>query len=457
MTKTAYIKSPIPDEAVRSLSADISSQERMSLQGKQKRFNVGSCEVPFFVANFCFAVIVLVGEVGHKVTLPMWLDHSNATHCAESSPDNYFVLSFSSLVFVLIFGLGTLFIRVFSPKAIGEAERNFPHRLFFLVGFSDAVNGILVVFAANGTRTPPYLQSILGNFLIPLTVLFRLIILRRKPTLLKLLCSFAVVIGLFICIIPTVFPKIDHETSDETTFQVAAFSRVMWPIIFMLGSIPEATMRVFEERGVKIEDDTSNEQINLLYFLFWTSTYELLCVVLFIWVDFLPWYGDANLSNFGTKWATGFRCFFGGVGCSATPGIAGIIYILTHCLSHVGAANLLRHGEGATLLAIVMSLETPLGFLFWTLFKEVPFKWQPKGHVGTWFSIGGLAIMVPAIYIYNKGASEISVADETKHRRERCHSVNSFTEDPNPEEPLLSSSTQVTSYNSFKKSVSMPV
>ena len=61
-------------------------------------------------------------------------------------------------------------------------------------------------------------------------------------------------------------------------------------------------MRVFEERGVKIEDDTSNEQINLLYFLFWTSTYELLCVVLFVWVDFLPWYGDANLSNFGTKY-----------------------------------------------------------------------------------------------------------------------------------------------------------
>ena len=61
-------------------------------------------------------------------------------------------------------------------------------------------------------------------------------------------------------------------------------------------------MRVYEERGVKIEDDTSNEQINLMYFLFWTSTYELLCVVLFFWVDLLPWYGGANLSNFGTKY-----------------------------------------------------------------------------------------------------------------------------------------------------------
>ena len=61
-------------------------------------------------------------------------------------------------------------------------------------------------------------------------------------------------------------------------------------------------MRVYEERGVKIEDNTSNEQINLVYFLFWTSTYELLCVTLFFWVDFLPWYGDTEISNFGKKY-----------------------------------------------------------------------------------------------------------------------------------------------------------
>ena len=174
MAKTAHLRSPLPDEAVRSLSADVSSQKMMSLQGKRKGFNLGLCEVPLFVANLCFAAIVLVGEVGHKVTLPMWLDHAaNGTNCTVSSTDNYFVLSFSSIVFVFIFGLGTLFIRVFSPKDIGKAEKNFPHRLLFLVGLSDALNGTLVVFAANGTRTPPYLQAILGNFLIPLTVVFR--------------------------------------------------------------------------------------------------------------------------------------------------------------------------------------------------------------------------------------------------------------------------------------------
>lgn len=61
-------------------------------------------------------------------------------------------------------------------------------------------------------------------------------------------------------------------------------------------------MRVFEERGVKMEDSKSNEQINLVYFLFWTSTYELIGVALFFWVDLLPWYGDANINNFLTKY-----------------------------------------------------------------------------------------------------------------------------------------------------------
>ena len=64
-------------------------------------------------------------------------------------------------------------------------------------------------------------------------------------------------------------------------------------------------MRVFEERGVKMENNTgtSAEQINLVYFLFWTNTYELCCIALFFWTDVLPWYGDLDdIGNFGTTY-----------------------------------------------------------------------------------------------------------------------------------------------------------
>ena len=53
------------------------------------------------------------------------------------------------------------------------------------------------------------------------------------------------------------------------------------------------------------------------------------------------------------SWWSALQCFFGGAGCSEAPGLRGTLYIATHIISHIAGANLLRHAEGATLLAIV--------------------------------------------------------------------------------------------------------
>ena len=151
---------------------DFAPQRPATGCAKRKTVKIGLCEVPLFLANLFFAFLVVAGQVGQNVSLPLWVDSTNG-NSSGPTVDSYFVLSFASLSFVVIFGLGTLLIRVFSPQDLGETERRFPHRLLFLVGFFDALNGLLVVFASKGARTPPYLQAILGNFLIPLTVLFR--------------------------------------------------------------------------------------------------------------------------------------------------------------------------------------------------------------------------------------------------------------------------------------------
>ena len=54
------------------------------------------------------------------------------------------------------------------------------------------------------------------------------------------------------------------------------------------------------------------------------------------------------------SWWYGAQCFFGAVGCDATPGSRGLAFVFMHVLSHSGGANLLRHTEGATWMAIVM-------------------------------------------------------------------------------------------------------
>lgn len=126
----------------------------------------------------------------------------------------------------------------------------------------------------------------------------------------------------------------------------------------------------------------------------------------------------------------------------------GTIFISMYVSAYAGSANLLRHSEGATWLAIVVSLVTPLGFLFWTLFNESPFMWHPEAHVSTWFSIGALAMMVPAVFAYNMGAPEVSLNPEETRREEIffSDSVSQYHSDPGAEEPLLSNKTNLPNY-----------
>ena len=156
------------------LSCEVMSSCSSDLKGEScKRVKIAflNRSVPLLWANLFFAIVLLSAEVGNRVVLPLWVDSANGT-VTGATMNPYFALSFSSIVFFIIFGLGTMFIRVFSPKDIGDTEER-PHLLLFLVGFCDALNGVLILFACKGSRTPPYLQAILGNFLIPLTVLFR--------------------------------------------------------------------------------------------------------------------------------------------------------------------------------------------------------------------------------------------------------------------------------------------
>ncbi|XP_048586541.1 uncharacterized protein LOC5518915 [Nematostella vectensis] len=386
----------------------------------KKRFNFGLCEVPLYWANILFAFLAVAGQVGQNVSLPLWLvatkefstpsGNHTTLHATDTTGemDAYFVVSFASMCFVVIFGIAILVMRFAKPGMIGETERMFPHTILFGVGLCDALNGSLVVFASPPSRTAPYLQAILGNFIIPLTIVLRFFVLRKKPTILKFVCGMLVLLALFICLLPSIFPKQLDPSPKGAGEGASGLAGVLWPICFMLGFVPAAAMNVIEEKGLKMQNIMSRKGINIVYFLFWESVYQLLCVLALFWVDIIPSYGFANsISQFWKNWSFGFRCFFGGAGCNGVPGTRGTVFVVTYTISYIGGGFLLRYAEGATLLAIVTSLVTPLGFIFWTLFDSSPFKWHPVGHVSTWYALGALGLMVPAIFFYNFGSPEV--------------------------------------------------
>ncbi|XP_078591268.1 uncharacterized protein LOC144870671 [Branchiostoma floridae x Branchiostoma japonicum] len=395
-------------------------------------------EVSVTVANIIFAFLAVAGLVTQNVALPLWIDAAtpglpnatsngtlpNGTSAPHIVP--YFVFSFASFSFVVLFGV--CLAGAFLLGHITETDLKFPHTLLFLVGLFDALNGVLVVNASSGSRTAPYLQAILGNFSIPITILLRLLVLRRKPTQRKFICSMLVLLSLFVCLLPKMIPALGADKAPGAK----GVAGVLWPLCFMIGFVPAAAMNVIEEKVMKMTKGARREKISLIWFLFWESVYQFLCAAALFWTDIIPGFGNsADIHDFGENVAFGFLCFFGGRGCTSQPGTRGTIFILGYAVSYFGGGLLLRHAEGATMLALVSSLVTPLGFLFWTLFEEDPFHFQVNTGNATWFSLGALALMVPSIYFYNTGPSE--------------RSTDAGTQKTDPEKtPLITSHVQYT-------------
>ncbi len=159
---------------------------------------------PLVLLNVFFAFLAIVGQVGQNVSLPLWSgstqvdcgreknatngNRSNATTPTSESMDPYFVLSAAAFSFVIIFGIITLILvllklvleavrtdfRLPAVLVISKEDIRFPQWQLLLIGLFDALNGVFVVYASLPDRTAPFLQAILGNFMIPLTIVFRL-------------------------------------------------------------------------------------------------------------------------------------------------------------------------------------------------------------------------------------------------------------------------------------------
>lgn len=127
-----------------------------------------------------FSFVTMTGQLMQYVSLPLWIDStshskgtsSNQTVKRKPSLDSYFVVSFCSFSFVIVFGLAILLCDCIFPKYLVTTDWRY-RRLLLLVGFIMGISAIFIVFSSSGKRTPPYLQAILGNFSIPFTILLR--------------------------------------------------------------------------------------------------------------------------------------------------------------------------------------------------------------------------------------------------------------------------------------------
>lgn len=68
--------------------------------------------------------------------------------------------------------------------------------------------------------------------------LYRLVLLRKKPTALKFICAVIVFIGLIFSLIPTIAGlDTGAVTAKERYMEQPKLHRILWPLIFMFGFV----------------------------------------------------------------------------------------------------------------------------------------------------------------------------------------------------------------------------
>lgn len=400
----------------------------------------------------CLIIVCILSNAGSSILTPLWLDaldqngnssNTCGNYSSEHHIDAYTTMFIVNFLFALLFGI-IVFVSWFCcPGQITERERSYPKWQFVVIGVSDTLAAVCFVYASSGCRTAPYLQSIATNFYVPVTFVVRYIMLRRRPTCRKLVCAVLVLIAEFTALIPDIFPELQTSASRQATGGAEGVAGVLWPLCFFLGYVPLAIVATSFEKAVQnpTSERTNNDgtNLNMAYVLFWSYSFSLITLVCLFWTDIIPGFGmTKGISDFAKVFWFNIQCYFGHAGCHG-PVIAFAV-LCTICLvvMRVSTTYFLRYLEGANYLAIIKTIQTPVVFIFFTLFDENPFKWHPHAYLTTWLSIAALCIMIPAAYIYDTGAPEV--------RKDSSYSpvvqVDYSSEDTNPfsgegEEELL--------------------
>ena len=131
-------------------------------------------------ATILFAIMSVTGQLAQYISLPLWvgstsqstITSTDQTNKWKLTMDSYFVASFATLSFVIVFGFVVLCCKIVCPNYLPVTDWSYCC-LLLVVGSVQGLGALLVVFSSSGEKTPPYLQAILGNFSIPITLLFR--------------------------------------------------------------------------------------------------------------------------------------------------------------------------------------------------------------------------------------------------------------------------------------------
>eukprot|EP01084_Bolivina_argentea_P032409 59968_1 len=348
------------------------------------------------ILNIVFALMVVIGQVGENVVLPIWFASLTENH----SVDPLWILLFNSLFCLVVFAILVL---IFDKNQITFHQHLCNKKLitrYGIIGIANAFGGLLIVFSAR--KCAPYLQAILGTFSIFWVMLLRFILIGKAPNKLQFIYSCIIFFALFLTSIPSIF-----GFNDSNAFQTKTDNsiwKILWPLLFASGSAPGAIVYVITESVVKNNHD--GYSVSIWWLLLMQTMFQCVVWVTFFWVDSLPIFGATSsihgiFYNLKTDWSYFLMLDTSNFKCMYLPMVWNILF----AIQTIGYTFICRYNHASSSwVAVVNCLVTPLGAMFWYLFKldnNGWFGWQPHWNGYDLYALCGLILMIPFVYLYN--------------------------------------------------------
>jgi uncharacterized membrane protein len=295
------------------------------------------------ITNITLSVIYQVG-------LPLFLASLGG------NPGVYFAILWYNILFNLIAWPAVLFKYLYgsiTPKMIRYTKRQ--HFKLVLLGLFEAIYEILNWYASSLSRTPGSLQSILSSSVLPFTFVLSHCFLRKRYSTERLMGIIVTFLGITVSLIPNI-----HNFNTDIT-------NILWPIIFLLSDVFLVLTNITQEKIF-----TESKGFDSILIMAWQTFYTLLTVLVFFWVDILPWFGTSeNLYVLFDRLWEGTKCFF-------TPWrmasdtcdyciTTGVIYGLAYVLNTYCEAELIKKAKTQT-ITLISAITPSLAVFFWLIF-----------------------------------------------------------------------------------------
>ena len=173
--KTPLLGDKIPEKCKETRTGeenrDVQNTEEVEVSDEHSRA-ICAC-VPIDCLNVFLAFLTLSTLVFKTIALPAY-----TSAVTNSGSDPFSVALIAGFWFQWFFLLVAMVYKVFIDSSMNLLPTT-EWKIMLLIGFLNGMAGIPLVFASDPKRTPPYLQSLLSTLVIPYTVIFRFLILRK--------------------------------------------------------------------------------------------------------------------------------------------------------------------------------------------------------------------------------------------------------------------------------------